>query len=99
MLHYLDEDAARRAIGTMLRHTSGLLGLSGPACEERDNAELASSRPRAFYRDDLSLIHNFDAMVLANGGRVVARRWGGGEIVGHRRGSYIVIAAPGSATG
>jgi SAM-dependent methyltransferase len=98
VLHYLDEDAARRAIGTMLALTSGLLGLSGPACEEKDNAELESSQRRAFYRDDLSLIHNFDRMVLDNGGRVVARRWGGGEIVEKRRGSYIVVAAPANAT-
>jgi SAM-dependent methyltransferase len=92
VLQYLDEPAATQAVATMLGRTSRVLALSGPACAETDNRDLEHSRLRTY---DHSLLHNFDRMVAAAGGLVVARRWEGRETVEGKHGAYLVVAAPG----
>ncbi len=91
VLQYLEQDAASKAVGTMLRHASKLLALSGPAYPDVDNATLVRSEVRSY---DRSLIHNFDRLITENGGRIVARRWAGREVVEGKSGVYLVVGAP-----
>jgi SAM-dependent methyltransferase len=93
VLQYFDEQAATQAVASMLRHTSRVLALSGPPCGDTDNGMLERSRVRAY---DHALFHNFDRMVAAGGGRVVARRWDGSEHVDGKVGAYLVVAIPGT---
>jgi hypothetical protein len=74
----------------MLRHTSRLAVFAGLAHPDADNRNLAAS----VLRDrDGTWIHNIDAMVEREGGRVVARRWGGSELVDGNT-IYFVLAEP-----
>jgi SAM-dependent methyltransferase len=91
VLQYVDEEEASKAVRAMLERSSKLLALSGLASEEADNAALERSQVRGY---DRSMIHNFDRMIAESGGRVVARRWAGDEMLDGRRGAYLVIAAP-----
>jgi SAM-dependent methyltransferase len=90
VLQYLEEAEAAAAIATMLSHATRLFCISGPASADVDNATLERSRVRAY---DRSGIHNFDRMIELAGGRVVARRWGGEELVVGNS-VYLVIAEP-----
>jgi SAM-dependent methyltransferase len=93
VLMYVRAETAAAAVATMLARCSGVLALSGPAHPQRDNAELAASEPRA---NDNSLIHNFDDMVRAAGGRILSRRWEGARLLDGNT-VYFVIAAPRTA--
>jgi SAM-dependent methyltransferase len=74
VLMYLDEDAATKAVRTMLAHTSGLLGMITLAHPSADNAEL----PRSYARpEDLGFVHNVDRMVVEAGGQIGFRKWTG----------------------
>jgi len=88
VLMYLHESAACQLVDVLLRHTGVMLGLTGLAHPEIDNAELQHS----VVRDpDKSFIHNFDSMIKKAGGLTVARRWEGSKIVdGHT--IYFVFA-------
>ena len=90
VLQYLEEEAATRAVGAMLARATKVLALSGLVDPDVDNGTLARSGVRDY---DRSFIHNFDRMVAAHGGRVVARRWGGREFV-EGLGAYLVVATP-----
>jgi hypothetical protein len=87
---YLREPAAAEVVRVMLQHTSRLAVFAGLAHPEADNRHLAAS----VLRDrDGTWIHNLDGMVEQGGGRVVARRWGGGEVVDGNT-IYFVLAEP-----
>ncbi len=88
VLMYLEEASAARLVESMLGRTSVMLACAGLAHPDRDNATLGHSVPR---KSDHTFIHNIDRMVERAGGRVVARRWEGGE---HRHGHtiYFVFA-------
>lgn len=73
VLMYLNEAAAREAVGTMLQHCR-LLAMSGLAHPRTNNAVLNRSDVRA---SDSTFIHNFDRMVTDHGGRVLSSRWDG----------------------
>ncbi len=89
VLMYLKEEEASRVIDSMLRHTNIMLGFSGLAHPDIDNARLQNSVPR---ESDQSFIHNIDSMVRKSGGEIVARRWEGNKLVdGHT--IYFVFAA------
>lgn len=90
VLMYLRENAAAEVVRTMLRHTGRLAVFAGLAHPERDNRELAES---ALRERDGTFIHNFDRMVAAAGGLVVARRWEGARQVDGNT-VYFVFAAP-----
>jgi SAM-dependent methyltransferase len=90
VLMYLRAETAAEAVATMLARCSGVVALSGPAHPRRDNGELEASEPRA---NDSSLLHNFDAMVRAAGGRILSRRWEGPRLLDGNT-VYFVIAAP-----
>src|SRR5262249_36557474 len=77
VLMYVNRELAAEAVGTMLRHAT-LVAMAGLAHPFIDNARLADSDTR---HADATFIHNFDAMVSAHGGEVVARRWEGGRSV------------------
>jgi 2-polyprenyl-3-methyl-5-hydroxy-6-metoxy-1,4-benzoquinol methylase len=96
VLQYFDEEAATQTVATMLRHTSGVLALSGPASADEDNGMLEHSLLRAY---DHSLVHNFDRMIAAAGGHVVTRRWEGRESVEGKHGAYLVVAIPNQPSG
>lgn len=78
VLMYLEEGSAARVVEMMLRHTDGVLAISGLAHPEVDNSMLTSSVERG---RDMSFIHNIDAMVKDAGGKVLWRRWDGSRIV------------------
>lgn len=88
VLMYLDEQEAGEVVREMLRHTTRLLALSGPAFPDRDNRTIERSVLR---ERDGSWIHNLDALVEKAGGTVVSRRWEGKRVVdGHT--IYFVFA-------
>ena len=87
VLQYLDQEAAARAVRAMLGLASMRLALSGLAAN-LDNATLSGSQVRPY---DGSFIHNFDRMITDNGGRIVARRWGGRELI-EGLGAYLIVA-------
>lgn len=72
VLMYLDEDAAARAIQTMLAHTRRLLGVISLANPGIDNINLVASYARPA---DQGFVHNVAGMVRQAGGRVVFRKW------------------------
>lgn len=88
VLMYLNQDAARAAVKSMLQHTR-LLALSGLAHPNIDNARLEHPDTRA---SDQTFVHNFDEMVAHAGGRVVGRRWEGSHDVDGNT-IYFVFAA------
>jgi Methyltransferase domain len=89
VLMYLKEEEASRVVDIMLRHTDIMLGFSGLAHPDIDNAQLEHSVPR---ESDQSFIHNIDSMVRKSGGEIVARRWEGAKLVdGHT--IYFVFAS------
>jgi SAM-dependent methyltransferase len=90
VLMYLREEAAAAVVRVMLRHTSRLAVFAGLAHPEADNSGLTAS---ALRDRDGTWIHNIDAMVEQGGGRVVARRWGGGEVLDGNT-IYFVLAEP-----
>ncbi len=90
VLQYVEEAEAETAIDTILRHTTRLFCVSGPAQPDVDNAMLDHSRVREY---DRAAVHNFDRMIERSGGRVVDRRWGGTELV-LGNSVYLVIAEP-----
>lgn len=90
---YFEERSATALVEACLRHTSRVFCVNGHADSQVDNRELASSRPR---HQDHSFVHNLDRMILAAGGRILTRRWGGAEQIGGNS-VYFVIAEPGSA--
>ena len=91
VLQYLEEDQAEAAVAVILRHTTRLFCVSGPAAPDVDNAVLKHSEVRGY---DRSGIHNFDRMIDQAGGRVVARRWGGEELVLGNSVYLVVAEAP-----
>jgi SAM-dependent methyltransferase len=81
VLMYLKEEDARRVVAILMKHTDKMIGFSGLADPDKDNAQLERSIPR---ESDHTFIHNIDSMVLQAGGTIAARRWEGGKIVdGH----------------
>ncbi len=81
VLMYLKEEEATRVVDVMLRHASVMVGFSGLAHPDIDNAQLQHSIPRV---TDQSYIHNIDSMVKKAGGEVIARRWEGDKLIdGH----------------
>jgi SAM-dependent methyltransferase len=90
VLMYLREPAAAEVVRVMLQHTSRLAVFAGLAHPEADNRNLEASALR--HRDG-TWIHNIDAMVERGGGSVVARRWGGSEVVDGNT-IYFVLAEP-----
>jgi SAM-dependent methyltransferase len=91
VLMYLRAEDATAAVRAMLARCDGVLALAGLAHPERDNATLGISVSRM---RDRSWIHNLDAIVVAAGGRVAARRWEGArEIRGNSL--YFLFAEPG----
>lgn len=91
VLMYLREAAALEVVGVMLRHTGRLAVFAGLAHPEQDNLNLPASTLR---ERDGTWIHNLDAMVERAGGHVVARRWGGAQVVDGNT-IYFVLAEPG----
>jgi SAM-dependent methyltransferase len=91
VLQYFRQGDAAKVVSAMLRHSAGLVALTGLAHPDCDNATLEQSAVR---NDDKSHIHNIDAMVHAAGGAVVMRRWEGATLL-EGRGIYFVLAAPG----
>jgi len=92
-LLYLAEETAASAVQRMLSHARYFVAMNDLACGEIDNASLDASRIRA---SDHGFIHNLDDMVRRAGGQVVARRWGGREVVGGNS-VYLLVAQPGAA--
>lgn len=90
VLMYLREEAALEVVRVMLRHTGRLAVFAGLANPEEDNRTLNASGVRG---RDGTWIHNIDAMVERACGRVVARRWGGSELVDGNS-IYFVLAEP-----
>jgi len=90
VLQYIGEEHAARAVVEILQRTTHLFCVSGPAAPEVDNSTLERSHVRAY---DRSWIHNFDRMIERAGGHVVARRWGGEELV-LENSIYMVVGAP-----
>lgn len=89
-LLYLQEAEAAAVVCMMLAHSRILVAMAGLAHPAVDNAHLLRSDVRS---RDATLIHNFDQMVEAAGGRVVGRRWEGArEVEGQT--IYFVFAAP-----
>jgi 2-polyprenyl-3-methyl-5-hydroxy-6-metoxy-1,4-benzoquinol methylase len=81
VLMYIDEKEACEVVHQMLQHCRILLSLSGLAHPEQDNRTLAHSTLREM---DSSFVHNFDSMLQAAGGAIIARRWEGARTVdGH----------------
>jgi SAM-dependent methyltransferase len=70
-LLYLKEAAAAAVIRMMLSHSRIMVALAGLAHPAVDNAHVIHSGVRS---RDATVIHNFDQMVKAAGGRVLARR-------------------------
>jgi SAM-dependent methyltransferase len=88
VLMYLNQQAASEVLGTLLRRAR-LVALAGLAHPKFDNQFLNDSDTRD---RDATFIHNFDAMVTAHGGTVIARRWEGSrEVDGNT--IYFVFAA------
>ncbi|OGO02900.1 MAG: hypothetical protein A2Y72_02105 [Chloroflexi bacterium RBG_13_53_26] len=88
VLMYLDEVHASEVVRVMLRHTGIMLAITGLAHPHVDNSGLLQSIPR---ERDLAFIHNIDSMVRRAGGKVIARRWDGANLVdGHS--IYFVFA-------
>jgi SAM-dependent methyltransferase len=85
-LMYLDEKAAAACVGTLLRHTNYILGISGLANPGVPNNQLEHSIIRDW---DHSLIHNLEKMVLAGGGRVLGVGWEVEEIVDDRTNYFV----------
>jgi SAM-dependent methyltransferase len=79
VLMYLNEQTATKVVRDMLRYTHIMLAISGPAHPSADNCQLQHSVPRVH---DGAFIHNVDDMVKKAGGRILARRWEGGNMVG-----------------
>jgi SAM-dependent methyltransferase len=77
-LMYLNEESAFKIVNVMLSHTKKMLVLTGPAHPEVDNSLLEHSIVR---NSDGSFIHNIDSMVKKAGGKIVARRWDGSNMV------------------
>jgi 2-polyprenyl-3-methyl-5-hydroxy-6-metoxy-1,4-benzoquinol methylase len=81
VLMYLKEEDAQRVVAILMKHADKMVGFSGLAHPDMDNAQLGRSIPR---ESDQTFIHNIDSMVLQEGGRIAARRWEGGKLVdGH----------------
>jgi hypothetical protein len=90
VLMYLDEAKATKLVRVMLEHTGLMAAFAGLADPNVDNAELQASSVR---KEDLTFIHNIDAMVAAAGGRVIQRRWDGPRMVDGNT-IYFVFAEP-----
>lgn len=95
VLMYLPREGARSVVRTLLKHTDGLLVLTGPAYPASDNRSMERSIPRG---GDQAFIHNLDAMVEAAGGEIVFRRWEGERIV-EGNSIYFVFAVPTRSSG
>jgi SAM-dependent methyltransferase len=82
VLLYLSQDAAARAIDTMIRHARQIVAILDLGHPEADNAELQRSERRAW---DAGHMHNIDAMVTHASGKIIFRQWlGNKEIHGQR---------------
>ena len=90
VLMYLRESAARATIRTMLDHANKVVGITGLAHSQTDNAELPSSTVRS---SDGTFIHNIDEMVRQEGGTILERRWQGDRLLDGNT-VYFVFAAP-----
>lgn len=81
VLMYVDEDAAVQVVDTMMRHTRIMAAFTGLAHPDIDNFRLQHSITR---HSDGAFIHNIDSMVKKVGGKIISRRWEGGEMIdGH----------------
>lgn len=81
VLMYLNENAAARVVDTMMSHTKIMLAFTGLAHPDIDNSQLEHSVTRD---NDQSFIHNIDSMIKKAGGKILARRWEGTNLVdGH----------------
>lgn len=90
VLLYLKKDSAEQLVAMMMRHTKTMLAISALAHPDIDNAKLDSSTVR---EQDKTWIHNVDKMVADAGGKIVARRWEGGNMVDGNT-IYFVFAIP-----
>jgi SAM-dependent methyltransferase len=95
VLLYLRQESAAKAVDSMLHHARHFVVMNELAEPDVDNGRLTASRIRS---SDGGFIHNLDEMVQGSGGEVVARRWGGREIVGGNSVYLVVAAATGEAS-
>jgi SAM-dependent methyltransferase len=89
-LMYLDEAKATRMVSVILEHTNLIACFAGLASPGVDNATLDASTVRD---EDLTFIHNIDAMVSKAKGRVIDRCWEGMRTVDGNT-IYFVFARP-----
>jgi SAM-dependent methyltransferase len=94
VLSYLNAVDATKVVSEMLCRTNKVLALVGLACTSVNNRELCESQPSMDHRNQW--IHNFEAIVGAAGGHVVASRWEGNKQFEHQP-IYFVFAVPKSS--
>lgn len=78
VLSYLNEDDAMAMVRSMLSRADRLVALVGLACLEKNNNQLDRSQLSPTHESQW--IHNFEAMVVKAGGRVVYSRWEGAKL-------------------
>ena len=91
VLSYLNEKDAAKVVSEMLHRTNKILGLVGLACRSINNRELSQSQLSAAHRNQW--IHNFEAMIEAADGCVIASRWEGDRQFSNQP-IYFVFAVP-----
>lgn len=91
VLSYLNETDATKVVSEMLSRTNKILALVGLACTSVYNRELLNSQlsPDHHYQ----WIHNFEAMIEAADGCVIASRWEGDKQFNNQP-IYFVFAVP-----
>jgi len=78
VLSYLNEADAFKVVSQMLARTGRILALAGLACVRENNNGLDASELSPSH--DGQWVHNFEAMVVRAGGRVVRSRWEGAKL-------------------
>ncbi len=91
VLSYLNERSATKVVSEMLSRTNRILGLVGLACASVHNRELSKSQISADHHNQW--VHNFEAMVEAANGCVIASRWEGDNQFNYQP-IYFVFAVP-----
>jgi len=90
-LSYLNEIDAAKVVSKMLHRTSRILALVGLASKSVNNRELSQSL--VSVEDHNQWIHNFEAMIEAANGCVIASRWEGDK-QSNDQPIYFVFAVP-----
>lgn len=91
VLSYLNEMDAVKVVSEMLNRTNKILALVGLACKRVNNRDLSKSQLSPEHRNQW--IHNFEAMIEAAGGCVIASRWEGDKQFNEQP-IYFVFAVP-----